>query len=174
MRQQLSWIEQLPSKQQVRGSSPFWRANNNAPKGTRRRALKKQSCGLFLARAKMTFSVLSRGVKRGSFLVKSNCFWRANNNAPKEAWRQFLMFCQSSLLSKSNCFWRGLYLVGLAQSVNASVCGTEDHRFESGIPPHDSLAQLAEHLTFNQGVRSSNLRWVTKAAQFFCAATFIK
>ena len=27
---------------------------------------------------------------------------------------------------------------------------------------HDSLAQLAEHLTFNQGVRSSNLRWVTK------------
>ena len=26
---------------------------------------------------------------------------------------------------------------------------------------HDSLAQLAEHLTFNQGVRSSNLRWVT-------------
>ena len=27
--------------------------------------------------------------------------------------------------------------------------------------PYDSLAQLAEHLTFNQGVRSSNLRWVT-------------
>lgn len=29
--------------------------------------------------------------------------------------------------------------------------------------PHknDPLAQLAEHLTFNQGVRSSNLRWVT-------------
>lgn len=26
MRQQLSWIEQLPSKQQARGSSPFWRA----------------------------------------------------------------------------------------------------------------------------------------------------
>ena len=27
--------------------------------------------------------------------------------------------------------------------------------------PFDSLAQSAEHLTFNQGVRSSNLRWVT-------------
>lgn len=27
---------------------------------------------------------------------------------------------------------------------------------------HDSLAQLAEHLTFNQGVRGSNPRWVTK------------
>ncbi len=27
---------------------------------------------------------------------------------------------------------------------------------------NDPLAQLAEHLTFNQGVRSSNLRWVTK------------
>ena len=25
----------------------------------------------------------------------------------------------------------------------------------------DPLAQLAEHLTFNQGVRSSNLRWIT-------------
>ena len=26
---------------------------------------------------------------------------------------------------------------------------------------HDPLAQVVEHLTFNQGVRSSNLRWVT-------------
>ena len=26
---------------------------------------------------------------------------------------------------------------------------------------YDPLAQLAEHLTFNQGVRSSNLRWIT-------------
>ena len=26
---------------------------------------------------------------------------------------------------------------------------------------YDSLAQSVEHLTFNQGVRSSNLRWVT-------------
>ena len=25
----------------------------------------------------------------------------------------------------------------------------------------DSLAQLAEHLTFNQGVRGSNPRWIT-------------
>ena len=31
----------------------------------------------------------------------------------------------------------------------------------------DPLAQLAEHLTFNQGVRSSNLRWVTSLA--FCS-----
>ena len=30
---------------------------------------------------------------------------------------------------------------------------------------YDSLAQLAEHLTFNQGVRSSNLRWITKRTQ---------
>ena len=27
---------------------------------------------------------------------------------------------------------------------------------------YDPLAQLAEHLTFNQGVRSSSLRWVTR------------
>ena len=33
----------------------------------------------------------------------------------------------------------------------------------------DPLAQLAEHLTFNQGVRSSNLRWITiKAKQYRC------
>ena len=27
------------------------------------------------------------------------------------------------------------------------------------------LAQVVEHLTFNQGVRSSNLRWITKRTQ---------
>ena len=31
----------------------------------------------------------------------------------------------------------------------------------------DPLAQLAEHLTFNQGVRSSNLRWVTRKNRSF-------
>ena len=31
---------------------------------------------------------------------------------------------------------------------------------------YDSLAQLVEHLTFNQGVRSSSLRWVTKQKLF--------
>ena len=30
---------------------------------------------------------------------------------------------------------------------------------------YDPLAQSVEHLTFNQGVRSSNLRWVTKKFQ---------
>ena len=35
-------------------------------------------------------------------------------------------------------------------------------RFESCYPSHcDPLAQVVEHLTFNQGVRSSSLRWVT-------------
>ena len=29
------------------------------------------------------------------------------------------------------------------------------------LEKQDPLAQLAEHLTFNQGVRSSSLRWVT-------------
>ena len=39
----------------------------------------------------------------------------------------------------------------------------------------DPLAQTVEHLTFNQGVRSSSLRWVTKTKKnidevgvFFC------
>ena len=30
------------------------------------------------------------------------------------------------------------------------------------VTKNDPLAQTVEHLTFNQGVRSSNLRWVTK------------
>ena len=30
---------------------------------------------------------------------------------------------------------------------------------------YDSLAQLAEHLTFNQGVRGSNPRWFTNKAE---------
>ena len=35
-------------------------------------------------------------------------------------------------------------------------------RFESYYPcQYDPLAQLAEHLTFNQGVPSSNLGWIT-------------
>ena len=31
---------------------------------------------------------------------------------------------------------------------------------------YDPLAQVVEHLTFNQGVRSSSLRWVTKQKLF--------
>ena len=31
-----------------------------------------------------------------------------------------------------------------------------------GEKEYDPLAQSVEHLTFNQGVRSSNLRWITK------------
>ena len=34
-------------------------------------------------------------------------------------------------------------------------------RTGNGSLYYDLLAQLAEHLTFNQGVRSSNLRWIT-------------
>ena len=30
----------------------------------------------------------------------------------------------------------------------------------------DPLAQTVEHLTFNQGVRSSSLRWVTKNSKY--------
>ncbi len=34
----------------------------------------------------------------------------------------------------------------------------------------DPLAQSVEHLTFNQGVRSSSLRWITKQnPELFCA-----
>ena len=59
-------------------------------------------------------------------------------------------------------------MVGIAQLVRAPDCGSGGREFESHYPPHikyDSLAQSVEHLTFNQGVRSSNLRWVTNSGE---------
>lgn len=38
--------------------------------------------------------------------------------------------------------------------------GTCANIYKSALP--DPLAQLAEHLAFNQGVRSSSLRWITR------------
>ena len=35
-----------------------------------------------------------------------------------------------------------------------------------GEKEYDPLAQSVEHLTFNQGVRSSNLRWITKIDRY--------
>ena len=60
----------------------------------------------------------------------------------------------------------GLSSSGKTQHFDCCIRG-----FESRQPSHsclkfnmmyDPLAQLAEHLTFNQGVRGSNPRWVTK------------
>ena len=40
---------------------------------------------------------------------------------------------------------------------------------------HEPLAQLAEHLTFNQGARGSNPRWLTtkNASQFIAERFFM-
>ena len=52
--------------------------------------------------------------------------------------------------------------MGYSQVGKAADFDSVMRRFESCYPSqHDPLAQSAEHLTFNQGVRSSNLRWVT-------------
>ena len=56
--------------------------------------------------------------------------------------------------------------MGYSQVVKATDFDSVIRRFESCYPSHyDPLAQVAEHLTFNQGVRSSNLRWVTNYTQ---------
>ena len=56
--------------------------------------------------------------------------------------------------------------IGVSPSGKARDFDSRIRRFEPCHPSQnfifDSLAQLAEHLTFNQGVRSSNLRRVTK------------
>ena len=36
-----------------------------------------------------------------------------------------------------------------------------DLQIQPAQSKYDPLAQSVEHLTFNQGVRSSNLRWIT-------------
>ena len=52
----------------------------------------------------------------------------------------------------------GCRQVGKAPDFDSGI-----RRFESCHPSQcDPLAQSAEHLPFKQGVRSSNLRWVTK------------
>ena len=52
--------------------------------------------------------------------------------------------------------------MGYSQVGKAADFDSVMRRFESCYPSqYDPLAQSAEHLTFNQGVRSSNLRWVT-------------
>ena len=59
---------------------------------------------------------------------------------------------------------RSPLILGISQVGKAHDFDSCMRRFESCIPSHikcDSLAQSVEHLTFNQGVRSSNLRWVT-------------
>ena len=58
--------------------------------------------------------------------------------------------------------------IGASPSGKARDFDSLTRGFESRLPSQrplgggcDPLAQLAEHLTFNQGVRSSNLRWIT-------------
>ena len=51
---------------------------------------------------------------------------------------------------------------GIAKSVKARDFDSRMRWFESSRPSHDdSLAQLVEHLTFNQGVPGSSPGWIT-------------
>ena len=71
----------------------------------------------------------------------------------------FFLYNTQALLIKSH--------IGMSPSGKALDFDSSMRRFESCHPSHliinliDPLAQLAEHLTFNQGVRRSNRRWIT-------------
>ena len=55
--------------------------------------------------------------------------------------------------------------VGVSPSGKASDFDSDIRVFKSRYPcQHDSLAQSVEHLTFNQRVRGSSPRWITKYA----------
>ena len=56
-----------------------------------------------------------------------------------------------------------LSVLGCSQAVRQQTLTLSSHWFDPSHPSHHSLAQSVEHLTFNQGVRSSNLRRVTKS-----------
>ncbi len=43
----------------------------------------------------------------------------------------------------------------------------------SGVAAFDPLAQSVEHLTFNQGVRGSNPRWITKKGNTATGGVFL-
>ena len=51
--------------------------------------------------------------------------------------------------------------IGVSPSGKATDSDSVIRRFESYYPCHDPLAQLVEHLTFNQGVPRSSRGWIT-------------
>ena len=53
------------------------------------------------------------------------------------------------------------YTVGVSPSGKATDSDSVMREFKSLHPSHHPLAQMVEHLTFNQGVPSSNLGWMT-------------
>ena len=91
--------------------------------------------------------------------------WRARHNISsryiKKPYEKFGYFIK--VWYNIFCYCIKQLSLGYSQVGKAPDFDSGMRRFESCYPSqYDPLAQPVEHLTFNQGVRSSNLRWVTK------------
>ena len=63
-------------------------------------------------------------------------------------------------------FFYATHALGCSQAVKARGFDSRIRWFDPSHPrKYDSLAQPVEHLTFNQGVRGSNPRWISEKRQ---------
>ena len=96
-----------------------------------------------------------QGSNTSSTLVRVTIFYWPGSSVGLECQPVTLEVVSSSLIQVANA--------DVAQLAEQLICNQQ----VSGSSPDissiffDPLAQAVEHLTFNQGVRSSSLRWVT-------------
>ena len=78
--------------------------------------------------------------------------------------------CEAAEHRKIPCRYLSMAVVGVINiTIELYICGyirDEKPSMQGGnaLQPYVPLAQMAEHMTFNHGVWSSNLQWYTKCS----------